>query len=200
MSESKPPDSAATLVPVALPATPQKEQPKTLAELIQEASPEALNAIPSGERTKLAKVTIEQTRFSYRSGMLPEPAELAAYNAIIPQGADRIMKMAEAQSAHRIDLERTVVGSQQKMESLGQWFGLVIALFFGTCGSYAALHGQPWFGGIIAGTTLVSLVGIFVYSKQQSKKELVEKRTQQMEPEKPPKPSGSPKKNNQRSR
>ena len=110
------------------------------------------------------------------------------------------MKMAEAQSAHRIDLERTVVGSQQKMESLGQWFGLVIALFFGTCGSYAALHGQPWFGGVIAGTTLVSLVGIFVYSKQQSKKELVEKRTQQMEPEKPPKPSGSPKKNNQRSR
>ena len=172
MSESKPLDSAAALVPVALPATPQKEQPKNLAELIQEASPEALNAIPSGERTKLAKVTIEQTRFSYRSGMLPEPSELAAYNAIIPQGADRIMKMAEAQSAHRIDLERSVVGSQQKTESRGQWFGFIIALFFGACGLYAALNGQPWFGGVIAGTTLVSLVGTFVYSNRQSRKEI----------------------------
>jgi uncharacterized membrane protein len=194
MSESKPPDSVAAVVPVSLPATPQEGQLKNLAALIQEASPEALKAIPVGERAKLAKVTIEQARFSYRSGMLPEPAELAAYDAIIPQGADRIMKMAEAQSAHRMVIERTVVGSQQRMESLGQLFGLIIALFFGACGTYAALHGQPWFGGAITGTTVVSLVGIFVYSKQQSRKELAEKRTQQMEPQKPSKPSGSPKK------
>jgi hypothetical protein len=114
--KNKPPESGSVPAPGNLPAVPQKEQPKTLAELIQEKAPEILDSIPVGERPKLAKVTIEQTRISYRSGILPEPNELAAYNAIIPNGADRIMKMAEAQSAHRIELESTVVRSQQGHE------------------------------------------------------------------------------------
>src|SRR5437016_975506 len=145
MSEDKPPKPGPGPAPGKLPAPAQKEHPKTLAELMQEKAPEILEAIPVGERPKLAEVTIEETRISYRSGMLPEPSELAAYNAIIPNGADRILMMAEAQSAHRIDLERTVVGSQQGQEQRGQWFGLIIAIFFGSCGLYAALNGQPWF-------------------------------------------------------
>lgn len=195
MSENKPPESDPVPAPGKLPATPQKEPPKTLAELIQEKAPEILEAIPVGERPKLAKVTIEETRISYRSGILPEPNELAAYNAIIPNGADRIMKMAEAQSAHRIELERTVVVSHQGQEKRGQWFGLIIAIFFGSCGLYAALHGQTWFGGIITGTTLVSLVGIFVYSKQQANKELSDKRRGTMMP--PAMPPNSPGQRNQ---
>jgi uncharacterized membrane protein len=182
MSESKPPEPVAAPAPGNSPVAHQKEHPKTLAEVIQEKAPEILEAIPVGQRTKLSKLTIEATQVSYRSGLLPEPTELAAYNAIIPNGADRIMKMAEAQSAHRIELERTVVGSQQGQEKRGQWFGLIIAIFFASCGSYAALNGQPWFGGIIAGTTLVSLVSVFVFSKHQSKKELSDKRQGNMMP------------------
>lgn len=104
--------------------------------------------------------------------MLPEPEELAAYSEIIPNGADRIMAMVEAQSSHRLALERTVISSQQKQEERGQWFGLVIALVFVSCGTYAALNGQSTFGSIVVSSTLLSLVGIFVYSKHQSKKEL----------------------------
>ena len=180
MIESKPPEAAPVPDSPNPPAPPPKEQLKTLEDLIQEKAPEILDSIPAEDRPKLAKVTIEQTRISYRSGMLPEPSELAAYNAIIPNGAERIMKMAETQSAHRIELEKTVVESQQKLELRGQWFGLIIALAFGFGGLYAAVHGQPWFGGILAGGTLVSLVGIFVYSKKQSQKELSEKRQNMM--------------------
>jgi len=196
MSENKPPESGPVRTPGNLPIAPQKEQPKTLEKLIQEKAPEILAAIPVGDRPKLAKVTIEETQISYRSGMLPEPTELAAYNAIIPNGADRIMKMTEAQSLHRMELERTVIGSQQGQEKRGQWFGLVIAIFFGSCGLYAALHGQPWFGGIITGTTLVSLVAIFVYTKNQSQKELLDKRQTTMMP--PPVPASSPAQKNQK--
>jgi len=69
---------------------------------------------------------------------------------------------------------------------------LIIAIFFGFCGTYAALNGQPVFGGIIAGTTLVSLVGVFVYSKQQALKELSDKRRAATTPPAKP-PSALPK-------
>jgi hypothetical protein len=95
------------------------------------------------------------------------------------------MKMAETQSVHRMDLEKTVITSQQNLEARGQWFGLVIALSFGFGGVYAALNGQPWFGAVMVGSTVASLVGIFVYSKKQSEKELSEKRTKMM-PKAPP--------------
>ena len=160
--------------------------------MLKEKAPEVLGAIPAEDRSKLARVSIEKTQISYRSGMLPEPSELAAYDAIIPNGADRIMKMSEAQSAHRIALEKTVVGSQQRQEERGQWFALIIALAFGGAGLYAALHGQPWFGGVIAGTTLVSIVCAFIYSKHQSEKDLSDKRNAALptpQPPRPPQPS-----------
>jgi uncharacterized membrane protein len=180
MSESKPPEPGT--VPSPSPVAPAKEQPKTLEELIQEKAPDVLDAIPPAKRPKLAKVTIEQTQISYRSGLLPEPSELSAYGQIIPNGADRIMKMVEAQSAHRIQLESTVIGGQQKQEGRGQVFAFILALVFVLCGTYAALQGQPWYGGTIAGTSLVSLVGIFIYSKQQSQKDLSDKRQMVMTP------------------
>src|SRR6202035_5535082 len=89
-----------------------RDRVKEVEKLIQEKAPEILEAIPVGDRPKLAKI-ISETRISYRSGILPEPSELAAYNTIIPNGADRIMKMAEVQSAHRIEIEKAVVESQQ---------------------------------------------------------------------------------------
>ncbi|HEV2328739.1 MAG TPA: DUF2335 domain-containing protein [Verrucomicrobiae bacterium] len=196
MSENVPPEPAPVPLAEKLPEAPSnREQRKTLEEFIQEKAPDILEAIPVGKRPRLAKVTIEETRISYRSGMLPEPAELEVFNTLIPNGADRIMKMTEAQSAHRMDMERTVVTSQQGQEQRGQWFGLIIALFFASCGTYSALHGQAWFGGIITGTTLVSLVGLFVYSKQQARKDLSDKREAMMNPMLPrgPEPVANPK-------
>jgi len=178
MSKNKPPRPDPVPPPGNSSVTPQKDQSKTLEELIQEKAPEVLDAIPVGERPKLAKVVIEQTRISYRSGILPEPRELAAYNAIIPNGADRIMKMSEAQSAHRMELEKTVIGSQQKQSGRGQIFGLIIGLTGLALSTYAAINGQPTFGSIIGGTTLVSLVGVFVYSKEKQKAELDSKSRQ----------------------
>jgi uncharacterized membrane protein len=51
------------------------------------------------------------------SGPLPPPGMLARYNDALPDGADRIVKMAEDQSSHR-----------RRMESRGQIFAFVLAL------------------------------------------------------------------------
>lgn len=176
MSESPTP------VPQPIPAFPQKEKPTTLEAIIRENAPDILNAIPPKNRPRLSQVTVGhyQQQVSVRSGPLPDPAELAAYNQIIPNGADRIMKMAEDQSVHRMSLERTVVQSQQKQSFCGQIFGLVVGLSGLGLATFAAVHGQPWFGSVIGGTTLVSLVSVFLYSRREQKAELSKKR-QQME-------------------
>ncbi len=44
----------------------------------------------------------------YSSGPLPHPSILESYNNIIPDGAERIMAMAERQLNHRIETESFV--------------------------------------------------------------------------------------------
>lgn len=165
-----------------LPATTpksQEKQVKTLEDVLREKVPEVLEDIPQKQRLKLAEIRIVQEEISVRSvrvAPLPEPSELAAYNSIIPNGADRIMKMAESQSAHRIKIEGIVVQSQQDQSFRGQLFGLIIGLSGLFLATYAAVKGQPWFGGTIGSATLVGLVSAFLYSKQQDKQELEQKR------------------------
>jgi uncharacterized membrane protein len=151
-----------------------EERTKTLEEILRDKAPEVLNKVPPQGVQKLAKIAVSQTII--RQGPLPDPRELAAYNQIIPNGADRIMKMAEAQSAHRIQIESLVIGEQQKQSSRGQLFGLIIGLAGLGLGSYVGVSGQPWLGGIIAGGTVVSLVYAFVRGKQSQEESLEDKR------------------------
>jgi len=163
-------------------SVPPKEQPKTLEDIIRENAPEFLKEIPGNKRAAL-KVTVERHEISMRRGPLPDPAELAAYNEIIPSGADRIMKMAEEQAAHRIKIESIVVRSQQSQSFIGQLFALIIALFGLGCGAFVAVSGQPVAGAALGGATLVSIVSAFLYSRKERNQESGEKRKQMQEVE-----------------
>ena len=169
--KSKPPQAAVIV-------TPEKQKPETVAEVLQEEAPDVLKSIPPEKREVLARVRIEKHTVSMRHSPLPDPAELAEYDKIIPAGADRILKMAEAQSRHRIQIESAVVKSQQTQGFCGQLFALIIGLAALGMATYAAISGQPWFGSIIGGTTLVSLVCAFLYSRHLEKRDLSEKRQQ----------------------
>lgn len=143
---------------------------------------QSANPTASGSRLVVRE---ERSVSVVRSGPIPPPEELAAYDKIIPNGADRILAMAERQSAHRIEIERSIVISQQSLASRGQIFGLVIAMFVVSLATYAAIAGQPLFGGALAGTTVVSLVSAFIYSKSAQNKELSEKRNKMVEAVRP---------------
>lgn len=174
MSENSNPKPAASL-----PSVPN-EQPKTVVDVVREVAPEALNKIPDDKKELLASLVIEKTTHirSVRSAPLPEPSELAIYNQIIPNGADRIMKLAEAQTAHRIEIERTVIFSQKNQAFRGQVFGLIVGLGGLSLATFAATNGHDWFGGAIGSGTLVSLVYVFVQSREKQEEELGEKRQQ----------------------
>lgn len=93
------------------------------------------------------------TTASAWSGPLPAPADLEKFNAIIPNGADRILAMAEAEQAHRIAYEASGLQAATKEASRGQYLGAAISLA-ALCGAvYAAYIGTHW-------SVSVALVGI----------------------------------------
>lgn len=108
-------------------------------------------------------------RESSHSGPLPDGDTLIKYDSVIPNGADRIMKMAERQQEHRMDIESKVIAGQVKQSKLGQIFGLIIGIVGIGCGTFLAYSGAKTVGGIIAGGTVISLVSVFVIGKRNQK-------------------------------
>ena len=86
----------------------------------------------------------------------PPPAMLKEYNEAAPDAGDRILKMAEAQQAHRLEMDRR----DARRADIGQVLAFVLA--FGGGGLDAILHGQPVADGTLAGATLLSLVYAFI--------------------------------------
>jgi uncharacterized membrane protein len=115
------------------------------------------------------------------SGPLPPPQTLAQYNSAFPDAAERIMKMAETQSAHRQSLEKARVHADIHNEKLGQWFAFILALVVFIGGVLLV-----WQGKNIAGITLLiaeiaTLVGLFIYGKESKRRELERRRQELLE-------------------
>ena len=111
---------------------------------------------------------ISQISASY-SGPIPPPEILNKYNEFLPGAADRIISMAERQSAHRQEIEKIVIKSSTRDSMLGLIFGLTIGLA-GLAGSaYCITSGYQVGGSIIGVVDLVSLVGVFVYGAKQQR-------------------------------
>jgi len=105
------------------------------------------------------------------SGPLPSPEQLEAYNNIVPNGADRIMQMAENQSKHRMELEKLVTSAQVIESKRGQIFALIISVISLGTSLILGLNGHDTVASVIGGTTIVSLATIFIYGKKSQKKE-----------------------------
>ncbi len=99
------------------------------------------------------------------SGPLPSPEILAQYNALIPGAADRIIAMAENDSAHLQTIEKMTVTAFYRERQTGQTFGLIIALFGLSVAALLAMNNHETTASIIGGTTIVGLVGIFVIGR-----------------------------------
>jgi uncharacterized membrane protein len=84
-------------------------------------------------------------------GPLPHPDLYEHYAAIIPDGANRIMAMAEREQRQR-----------HRMEVAGMVSAFTLALAFLIAGSTLVLQNHDWAGAVIITSTVVALVGIFI--------------------------------------
>ena len=112
----------------------------------------------------------QRTEVSF-SGPLPPPQTLVHYNDAFPGCAERIVAMAERQSEHRQELERTHLRAGVFNERLGMVLAFVLALF--VCGSDVWLlstgHQIEGLAALIV--PVATLVGVFVYGKKKTTEE-----------------------------
>ncbi len=134
-------------------------------ELVQ-VNPKIFQGVNKRKKTEILK-SVSVTMM--HSGPLPDPQTLSSYNQLIPEGADRIMKMAEKQQEHRMKIERTAIGRQTFQSFMGQIFGFLIGLSGIGSGTFLAYNGFTTVGTVIAGGTVVSLVSVFVIGRNSRK-------------------------------
>jgi uncharacterized membrane protein len=125
--------------------------------------------------TTLSVEQIIERKITAHQGPLPHWEDLEKYGQIIPNGADRIMSMAEKQQEHRMSLETKAISEQLSQSKRGQTFGLLIGLTALIGGVICIMTGHEWAGAFLGGGGLTGLVSVFVIGKNKQTKSLRDK-------------------------
>lgn len=116
------------------------------------------------EAPKTKSVSV-QTAYS---GPIPPAQELANYNNVVPNAAERILQMAEKNQQHQIDIETLALNSARKEARRGQIFAVLITVsaFFSSIA--AMIMGFPSVASVIGGITVVSLAIAFIKGRDNT--------------------------------
>ena len=99
-------------------------------------------------------------------GPLPPPGALQQFNNIIPDGAERIMKMVEQEQAHRIQYESTLLTARVQDTKRSHWMGALISVFAIGCAIGSILLGaHPLVSVAFLGLPIVSIIKAILDSK-----------------------------------
>lgn len=108
-------------------------------------------------------------------GSMPHPDILAGYNAVVPGAAERILKMAENQASHNLEISRIELeqrGDEERHEynlsSRGQHYALVFVLVALAGAFYCILKDHEVAGAMLGGATMISIVSAFIYGHKKS--------------------------------
>ena len=103
---------------------------------------------------------------AYFAGPLPAPDVLLDYDHALEGTADRIIRLAEQEAAHRHLIERRLVEAQARNSMLGIASGLALGMSGVLGGVYAVVHGADIAGAGVALTALAALAGVFVTQRR----------------------------------
>lgn len=103
------------------------------------------------------------------SGPLPAAEDIILYNNGIPNGGDRLMKMAEksldiADKTQTAEIE--IRKEDQKIQKRGQILAFGVVALFTALSAYLAYLGDTTAAALLMGAGLVSIVGAFLYSNK----------------------------------
>lgn len=141
---------------------------------LEEIDPKIFDGIPQLKKERIIKglvITMHKTH----AGPLPDATTLAGYSALIPNGADRIMIMAEKQSEHRMKMESKVINGQMLQSNLGQILAFLIGIGALGASTFCIVNGFEWSGALLGVGGLTGLVTAFIKGKNQQEKNLSKK-------------------------
>ncbi len=118
---------------------------------------------------------VHSVEYTY-SGPLPPPEILRRFDEILPGSAQKIFDQFELQSAHRRQVESTVIASGAFSQRVGSVSGLLLGVVGMGGGIWLAHEGRDFGGFSTVLATLASLVGIYV---SQRRKQTAERATKQ---------------------
>lgn len=104
-------------------------------------------------------------------GPLPPAGELVAYNNAVPDAAERILQMAEAEQKHRHKNEDKIIDESIKLDKRTQWMAFVLALLSFTVAGLAIYFKYPaWVPSLAIGATLSNVLSNW-FKEKGSKEE-----------------------------
>lgn len=102
---------------------------------------------------------------------LPSPDEFAGYESVLPGSAERILRMAEAQAAHRQDMERLMISANIRAERRGQWFGLIATVLVLGAVCFSVYFKQTVAAALLGFGGISGLISAFITATKKAKSE-----------------------------
>lgn len=120
--------------------------------------------------TKTQNQVVTEKRAAFYQGPIPPPSVLEGYNNIVPDAAERIIRLAEEQSNHRMNMETKVIQSNVMNERLGVVFAFVVVLVSVIGGIAVIMNNKSAEGLALVISSLCALAGVFIAGKYYQKK------------------------------
>lgn len=96
------------------------------------------------------------------SGPLPHPKHLADYEKVHKGAANRILKMTEADLAHRHECNRAIIKAETGFMLRGQIFAMTALIIMLAATILFVMTGHEVAGALVGGVTLVGIVTAFL--------------------------------------
>lgn len=150
--------------------TRKRPQPSAAVERAADRQPK-----PANQHVR-AGIDGKRAVLEYTAGPLPSAETLARYEVICPGAADRLITMAENQQQHRQSLEAIAVPSTFAAQRTGQRNALISTVVALLCSFGLGLVGAEIAAGVVGGSTVVSLAGVFIVGRLGQRHERAENR------------------------
>lgn len=111
---------------------------------------------------------VSAAKHESHQGPLPHPDILRLYDGVVPGLAERIVKMAEREQAHRHEMDIRLLRSSNRRYLFGYLSSLLmIAATFGTA-VWLLAGGRDISGLVMLVTALATIVGVFIWGRRKA--------------------------------